>query len=121
MIVTGEEEARVNNFNLRPATKWTVRKIVYEDKDTVPNENPDYRVPFVVLEKSAQNRLNDLFKNKGPLPTELTHDAWDAMSTPDTVTVTQPNNQNEDDELDRQEIDNLADNVEDQPNHGSTT
>jgi hypothetical protein len=37
--VTGEEEARVKNFNLRPATKWTVRKIVYED-DTVPNENP---------------------------------------------------------------------------------
>jgi hypothetical protein len=85
--VTGEEEARIKNFNLRPATKWTVRIIVYEDKDTVPNENPDYGVPFVVLEKSAQSRLNKLLKNKDSLPTELTRDAWDAMQTPNTVDV----------------------------------
>jgi hypothetical protein len=66
--VTGEEEAHVSNFNLRPAAKWTVRKIVYEDSDTLPNENPDYKASSIVLEISAPKQTERAIEGYRPAP-----------------------------------------------------
>jgi hypothetical protein len=62
--VTGEEECYLRNFFLSSATRWTVRKIFYQDETPVPNDNPDYKLSVVVLEESARKVLNKIRQNQ---------------------------------------------------------